>query len=91
MTDCIEQTRTANDIVLEARELIAAAEQFLALIEHAAWSIGETSVDDIDGALKAFGLGIAIHAAAEVSIEKLIEAGELLSQAKFASPGEIAP
>jgi len=25
-TDCIEQTRSANDIVLEARELIAAAE-----------------------------------------------------------------
>jgi len=91
MTDCIEQTRTANDIVLEARELIAAAEQILALIGHAAWSIGETSVDDRDDALKAFGLGISIHAAAEVSIEKLIEAGKLLSQAKFASPEVIAP
>jgi hypothetical protein len=91
MTDCIEQTRTANDIVLEARELIAAAERLLALIEHAAWSIGETSTHDIDDALKAFGLGIAIHAAAEISIEKLIEAGELLSKAKFASPEVIAP
>jgi hypothetical protein len=91
MTDCIEQTRSANDIVLEARELIAAAEQILALIEHAAWSIGETCADDIDAALKAFGLGIAIQAAAEISIEKLVEAGELLSNAEFASPEEIAP
>jgi hypothetical protein len=90
-TDCIEQTRTANDIVLEARELIAAAEQLLALIELAAWNIGETCADDIDAALKAFGLGISIHAAAEISIEKLVEAGKLLSNAELALPEVIAP
>jgi hypothetical protein len=61
MTDCIEQTRTANDIVLEARELIAAAESILILIDHAAWTIGETCANDRDDALKAFGLGIAIQ------------------------------
>jgi hypothetical protein len=91
MTDCIERTRSAKDIVLEARNLIAAAEQILALIEHAAWSIGETCADDRDDALKAFDLGIAIHAAAEISIKKLIEAGKLLSAVEFASPEVIAP
>jgi len=91
MTDCIEQTRSAKDIVLEARELIAAAEQILALIELAAWRIGETSADNRDNVLKAFDLGISIHAAAEISIEKLIEAGELLSTAEFALPEVIAP
>jgi hypothetical protein len=41
--------------------------------------------------LKAFDLGNSIQAAAEVSIEKLIEAGKLLSAVEFASPEVIAP
>jgi hypothetical protein len=88
--DC-KQSRTAKEVVLEARKLIAAAEQLLALIELAAWDIGETRADDIDASFKAFSLGIAIHAAAEISIKKLIEAGELLSAVEFASPEVIAP
>ena len=71
-----------EDDLAAAASIIHEARHLARLIEVAGDLIGETWYNDREGALKAFGHGASISATANIVIEKLERAEELLIRMK---------